>query len=381
MTSPPSLPFEPRSVPFDPSGPVDLAVVGAGPCGIAVGAAARQAGFSTLLIDKGPLCDSLVRYPPYMSFFSTPEKLEIEGLPFVTSGRNATRLEALTYYRRIAEYFRLPTQLYREVVEIRGAEGNFRLRTRTRSGKEEALLARRVVVATGGFHGPNLLEVPGEDLPKVSHHYTEAHPYWNQHVVVVGGGNSAVETSLELFRAGARVTLVHFLEDFDRGVKPWILPDIHSRLSDGEIRVRWRHRIREIRDESVLLEEVAPVLGMGQSSGLDVGKRPAELRAVEGSIEELPNDFVLALTGWTADPGLLLQVGVPVDEASGVPTHDPATMETPVPGVFIAGVLAAGHDANRIFIENGRWHGRAIVAALDEQRSAGDTFDRNPPGG
>jgi len=202
--------------------------------------------------------------------------------------------------------------------------------------------ARRVVVATGGFHGPNLLEVPGEELPKVSHHYTEAHPFWNQDVVVVGGGNSAVEASLELFRAGSRVTLVHFLADFDRGVKPWILPDIRNRVEKGEIGIRWRHRIREIRPGSVLLEEDSP-------------SRP---------VEELPNDFVLALTGWKADPGLLRQLGVPVDEVSGIPAHDPGTMETPVPGVFVAGVLAAGHDANRIFIENGRWHGRAIVAEL-----------------
>jgi thioredoxin reductase (NADPH) len=362
MTSPPTSPSPPPSPgPFetgtsalDPGVPVDLAVVGAGPCGIAAGAAARRAGLSSLLIDRGPLCASLVRYPPYMSFFSTPEKLEIEDLPFVTVGRNPTRLEALTYYRRVTEYFGLPTRLYRDVVEIQGGDGDFRLHLRTpsgrgagggsgeESGEGEWVRARRVVVATGGFHGPNLLEIPGEELPKVRHHYTEAHPYWNQDVVVVGGGNSAVEASLELFRAGSRVTLVHFLEDFDRGVKPWILPDIRNRVEKGEIGIRWRHRVREIRPGSVLLEEESP----------------------SQSEEELPNDFVLALTGWKADPGLLRQVGVPVDEASGIPAHDPDTMETRVPGVFIAGVLAAGHDANRIFIENGRWHGRAIVAAV-----------------
>ena len=376
--SPPSLhgpgPISPdgEPPPLDPGEPVDLAVVGAGPCGIAAGAAARQAGLSTLLIDRGPLCDSLVRYPPYMSFFSTPEKLEIEELPFVTVGRNPTRLEALTYYRRVTEYFGLPTRLYREVLGIRGEAGDFRLHLRARArdgtgeetGREEWVRARRVVVATGGFHGPNLLKVPGEELPKVSHHYTEAHPFWNQDVVVVGGGNSAVEASLELFRAGSRVTLVHFLEDFDRGVKPWILPDIRNRVEKGEIGIRWRHRLREIRPRSVLLEEVAPAPRSEEDSGRDAGKRPVELEGVAGSVEELPNDFVLALTGWKADPGLLLQMGVPVDEASGIPAHDPDTMETPVAGVFIAGVLAAGHDANRIFIENGRWHGRAIVAAV-----------------
>ena len=389
MTSPARLPspgpLEAGPGPLDPGEPVDLAVVGAGPCGIAAGAAARQSGLSTLLIDRGPLCDSLVRYPPYMSFFSTPEKLEIEDLPFVTVGRNPTRLEALTYYRRVTEYFGLPTRLYREVLGIRGGEGDFRLHLRAaddtgeENGREEWVRARRVVVATGGFHGPNLLEVPGEELPKVSHHYTEAHPYWNQDVVVVGGGNSAVEASLELFRAGSRVTLVHFLEDFDRGVKPWILPDIQNRVEKGEIGIRWRHRVREIRPRSVLLEEVAPARRTEEDSGTDAGKRPVALEGVEGSGEELPNDFVLALTGWKADPGLLLQMGVPVDEASGIPAHDPDTMETPVAGVFIAGVLAAGNDANQIFIENGRWHGRAIVAAIT-RRSEGVPGPRSPPG-
>jgi thioredoxin reductase (NADPH) len=338
-------PWPPASDP--PSGSWDLVVVGAGPCGIAAGAAARKAGLRALLVDRGPLCASLVRYPPYMAFFSTPERLEVEDLPFVTAGRNATRVEALNYYRRVAEYFRLPVRLYEEVLRIEGEEGAFRLRTRPMGGEEREVSTGRVIVATGGFHAANLLEVPGEDLPKVSHRYVEPHPYWNQDVLVVGGGNSAVEAALELFRVGARVTLVHFLDDLDRGVKPWVVPDIRSRLDKGEVAVRWRTRVREIRPRSVLLE-------------------PAE-----GEVEELPNDFVLALTGWRADPSLLREAGVPVDPESGVPAHDPETMETPVPGLFIAGVLAAGHDANRIFIENGRWHGRAIVEAVVRRSPAG----------
>ncbi len=321
--------------------PVELAVVGAGPCGIAVGAAARKAGHSALLLDRGPLCASLLRYPVYMQFFSTPEKLEIEDLPFVTAERNATRREALTYYRKVAEYFDLDCRLYTDVAAIEGAEGDFRIRTRDAAGREGVVRARRVVVATGGFHGPNLLGVPGEELPKVSHHYVEPHPYWRRQVLVVGGSNSAVEASLELFRSGARVTLCHFLGDFDRGVKPWVLPDIRNRVEKGEVAVRWGHRVVEIRPDSVVLR--------GEATG---------------ELETLPNDHVLALTGWKADPSLLRGLGVPVDEDTGVPAHDPETMETPVPGVFIAGVLAAGHDANRIFIENGRWHGRAIVRAI-----------------
>jgi len=336
---------------------VDLAVIGAGPCGIAVGAAARKAGLSTVLVDRGPLCAAIVGYPWYMQFFSTPEKLEIEGLPFVTAEKNATRREALTYYRRVAEYFELDTRLYEDVVAVEGESGDFRLRTR-RQGEahgedegdagERTIRAGSVVVATGGFHAPNLLGVPGEELPQVSHHYREPHPYWRRDVLVVGGSNSAVEASLELFRAGARVTLVHFLHDFDRGVKPWVLPDIRNRVEKGEVAVRWGHRVAEIAPGRVVLRDEAT-----------------------GGLETLPNDHVLALTGWRSDPGLLRSLSVEIDADSGVPAHDPATMETPVPGVFIAGVLAAGNDANRIFIENGRWHGRAIVQAIAGRAGGG----------
>lgn len=333
------------SSPENDSAVLDLAVIGAGPCGIAVGAAARRAGLSAVLVDRGPLCAAIVGYPWYMQFFSTPEKLEIEGLPFVTAEKNATRREALTYYRRVAEYFELDTRLYEDVLaveRVEGDEGGFRLRTRREGDPaERTIQARNVVVATGGFHAPNLLGVPGEELAKVSHHYREPHPYWRRDVLVVGGSNSAVEGSLELFRAGARVTLVHFLHDFDRGVKPWVLPDIRNRVEKGEVAVRWGHRVAEIAPGTVVLRDEA-----------------------SGSLETLPNDHVLALTGWRSDPALLRELSVPVDAETGVPAHDPDTMETPVPGVFIAGVLAAGNDANRIFIENGRWHGRSIVQAV-----------------
>jgi thioredoxin reductase (NADPH) len=324
---------------------LDLAIVGAGPCGIAAGAAAATAGLSSVLFDRGPLCASLVDYPPYLVFFSTSEKLEIEDVPFPTTTKNPTRLDALVYYRKVAEYFDLSTRLYEDVEGVERDGDGFLLRTRARSGREGTARARNLVVATGGFHEPNYLDVPGEDLPKVDHYYTEAHPFWRRDVVIVGGGNSAVESALELYRAGARVTLVHFLDDFDRGVKPWIVPDIRNRVDAGEVAIRWKTRVAEIRPESVLLREE------------DTGRT-----------EELPNDHVLALTGWKADPALLRSLGIPVDPDSGIPAHDPDTMETPVAGVFIAGVLAAGHDANKIFIENGRMHGGRIVRALAARR-------------
>ncbi len=298
-----------------------------------------------LLVDRGPLCASLVRYPPYLNFFSTAEKLEIEDVPFTSARPNPTRREALAYYRGVVRYFGLDVRTYHEVEALardtKGGSPSFRVRIRVDGGLRSEVRAGAVVFAIGGFHHPNMLGIPGETPPRVSHFYSEAHPYWNQDVLVVGGGNSAVEASLELFRTGARVTLVHFGKDLDGGVKPWLLPDIRNRFASGEIAVHWEHRL--------------VALGAGW----------ARLRAERThAIVDVPNDRVLALTGWRSDPALLRAVGVPVDEHTGIPAHDPETMETPVPGVFVAGVLAAGHDANRIFIENGREHGRRIIDHL-----------------
>jgi thioredoxin reductase (NADPH) len=317
---------------------LDIAVVGAGPCGIAVGAAARKASLDVALFERGPLCSTIVDYPPYVSFFSTPEKLEIEALPFVTRERNPTRREALAYYRGVVRYFGIDVRLYHEVTAIERNGTTFRLRVRTPDERDEVWAAKAVVVASGGFGYPNYLGIPGEDLPKVSHVYREAHPYWNQDVVVIGAGNSAVEAALELFRVGARVTMVHFKTDFDPGIKAWVIPDIRNRVEQREVAVRWGHRVVEIRPGVVRIQDEA-----------------------SGRTEDLRNDWVLALTGWRPDTTLLESTGVPVDPATGVPAHDGATMETPVQGLYVAGVMVAGLDANRIFIENGRAHGRVIV--------------------
>jgi thioredoxin reductase (NADPH) len=315
-------------------------VVGAGPCGIAVGAAAKAAGLSATLFDRGCLTSSLVSYPYYMTFFSTAERLEIGSVPFTIPDPKPTRREALAYYRRVVEHFDLDVRQYQEVTEVSGQDGDFRIRTRLRGGEERGVSARAVALATGSFAQPNLLAVPGEDLPKVLHQYREPYPFYDQDVMVVGGGNSAVEAALDLFRNGARVTLVHFLAAIDPGVKPWVVPDIQNRLEKGEICAYWEHRVAEIRNRSVVLA------------------RP------DGSQLEVANDWLLAMTGWRADDALLRSLGVTIDSASGVPAHDPTTMQTDVPGVFIAGVLAAGNDANKIFIENGREHGALIVDAL-----------------
>lgn len=328
----------------------DLLVVGAGPCGIAVGAAAKPAGLSCALFDKGCVASSIVGYPYYMTFFSTALLLEVGGVPFTIPDAKPTRREALAYYRRVVEHWQLDVRQYEEVVEVSGHEGEFTVRTRKASGAEATYHAAAVVVATGGFDRPNQLGVPGEQLAKVHHHYREPFPYYGQRVLVVGAGNSAVETALELFRNGARVSMVHFGDALDRGVKPWVLPDIKNRIEKGEIPMHWRRRVAEIRPESVLLRAES-----------------------DAALTEIGNDFVLAMTGWQADSTHLRHLGVTVDAATGIPKHDPSTMETNVAGVYLAGVIAAGHDANKIFIENGREHGARIVAHRTGTSPAGST--------
>ncbi len=324
---------------------VDIAVIGAGPCGISAGAAARAAGLKTVLFDKGCVTQSIVGYPYYMTFFSTAEKLEIAGVPFTIAEQKPTRREALAYYRRVVKEWQLDVRQYEEVRSVSRHDGGFTLRSRTADGREQVTEAEAVIVATGSFFQPNFLDVPGEDLPKVHHYYTEPFPYFDQDVLIVGAGNSAVEAALELYRSGARVSMVHFLHTIDRGVKPWVVPDITNRLERGEIPVYWRSRVAEVRPGSVVIRDE------------DTGES-----------RELDNDFVVAMTGWRSDPYLLRSLGVSIDEETGIPTHDISTMETDVPGVFIAGVLAAGNNANKIFIENGKHHGGLIVEALLARR-------------
>jgi len=332
---------------------LDLAVVGAGPCGIAVGAAASTAGLGATLYDKGCITNSLVDYPYYMTFFSTAQKLEIGNVPFTIADSKPTRREALGYYRRVVQYYGLDVRQYEEVTSVEGQKGDFLLHTRAQSGAEDTLRARALVVATGGFHEPNYLNVPGEDLQKVKHYYQEPFPFYDQDVLVVGAGNSSVESALETYRIGARVTMVHIFDEIDRGVKPWVVPDIRNRLEKGEIEVFWRHRILEIRPASVVLQNMDS----------------------EDTVE-IPNDWVLAMTGWVPDREFISGLGIDIDDETGIPSHDSDTMETNVPGIYIAGVLAAGYNANKIFIENGKLHGPKIIQSIvasEAARQAGST--------
>ena len=321
---------------------VDIAVVGAGPCGIAVGVAARERGLSCALFDRGAVTQAMMEHPTYTTYFSGPEKLEIADLPFTTAGDKPTRREALRYYRKVVAYFGLDVRQYEDVAAIEGEAGDFRLRTRRRDGSERVHRARAVVIATGYYDTPNRLGIPGEELPKVVHYFREPYPYFDQDVIVIGGGNSAADAALVTWREGARVTVVHLFEALDRGVKPWVRPDIDNRIAEGSIPALWKHRVVEIRWDEVVVES------------LDTGER-----------RTLPNDWVLAMTGYTPDPRLLRSLGVSIDPETGIPAFDPATMETDVPGVYIAGVLAAGYDANKIFIENGKLHGPIIAASVD----------------
>ncbi len=320
--------------------PFDILVIGAGPCGLGVGVAARQAGLSCALFDRGPVTSAICQYPTHMTFFSTSERLELGGVPFISPGDKPTRRDALRYYRRVVEVFELDVHQYEAVTEVTGRRGEFLVRTLRKDGDSAEYAARNLVVATGYLDTPRLMDIPGEDLPKVLHYYKEAAPFFRQDCVVIGAGNSSVDVALDLYRWGARVTLVHFADVLDPGVKPWILPDIENRLKKGEIGVRWRTRVAEITPRSVILRHED-----------------------SGEVEELPNDWVFAMTGYVPDPTLLQHLGVAINPVTGIPAHDPATMESAVPGVFIAGVLAAGYDANKIFIENGREHGPAICGA------------------
>jgi thioredoxin reductase (NADPH) len=314
----------------------DIAVVGAGPCGIGVGVAAREADLSCVLFDKESVVSAITRYPTHMTFFSTAEKLELGRVPFISQSDKPTRREALRYYQRIVREFDLDVHQYETVIAVSGLSGRFILETMHMDGSTSAYQARNVVVATGYLDTPCLLGIPGEDHPHVTHYYTEGARFFNEDCVVIGAGNSAVDVALDLFRWGARVTLVHFADKLDPGVKPWILPDISNRINSGEIKARWNARVIEIKRSTVVL-------------------------ATKDTTEELHADFVFAMTGYKPDPTLLQSLGGEVDPETGIPDYDPATMETNVRGVFVAGVIAAGCNANKIFIENGRDHGPSIV--------------------
>ena len=318
---------------------IDVAIVGAGPCGLAAAISVRRAGLDALVFDAECVVSSITQYPTYATFFSTAEKLSLGGLPFVTTGEKPSRRDALAYYRTVVRYFEIPVRQYERVTRVERKADAFVVRT-TRRGSEHETEARAVIVATGYWGSPNRLGIPGESLPHVTHAYREGHYAFQQNAVVVGGGNSAAEAALDLWRAGARVTLVHFGPTFDKKIKPWVLPDFTNRVAEGSINAIWNNRVVEI------------------------GPEVMTLRSTDNVVTTLPADHVFLMTGFAPSVDLLKQIGVTIDPATGIPTHDRQTLETNVAGVFIAGVVIAGYDANKVFIENGRFHGDQIVARL-----------------
>jgi thioredoxin reductase (NADPH) len=323
---------------------VDLLVVGGGPCGLAAAISAQRAGLTTLVLEAEAVVSTIAHYPTYVRFFSTAEKLSLGDVPFVVAAEKPARLDALAYYRAIVRHFAIPLRQYERVTRIERKNGGFVVHSTPRGDAERTTDASAVVIATGYFGSPNRLGVPGEELPHVTHVYREGHEAFDQDVVVVGGGNSAAEAALDLWRSGARVTLTHFGPTFDKKIKPWVLPDFTNRVKEGSIAVRWSARVKRIEPSAVWL-----TTGFGD--------------------ECLPARFIYVMTGFAPNMALLRDLGVPIDATTGIPQHDSATLETSVPGVFIAGVVVAGYDANKVFIENGRYHGDRIVARLIGQRA------------
>jgi thioredoxin reductase (NADPH) len=322
---------------------VDLLVIGAGPTGLACAIEAQRAGFTVLLVDKGCLCNSLFHYPANMTFFTTPELLEIGNIPFSSPNQKPNRSEALEYYRKVAEHYVLDVRQYETVERVTGSDGRFLVHTVDRFGRTLEHRARKLVVATGYYDLPNYLGIPGEDLNKVRHYYDEPHPFFDLDVVVIGGKNSAAIAALDLWRHGARVTLVHRGAEMHRHVKYWILPDINNRIKNGEIAAYFSSTVTNISEDEVTLA------------------------TPQGPLT-LPNHFVFALTGYHPDFDFIERLGVRLDEENDrVPVCDPSTLESNVPGIYLAGVIVAGERTNEIFIENGRFHGQLIAEALREK--------------
>ncbi|MPZ17919.1 MAG: YpdA family putative bacillithiol disulfide reductase [Luteitalea sp.] len=324
----------------------DIVVVGAGPAGLATAIAAKQRGLSALVLEKDVLVNTLLHFPVNMIYFTTPELMEIGGLPFVTPYEKPTRVEALRYYRRAVETYDLAIQYNERVTAVvrAGNDGDvpFAVRTETPEGRIHEYAGRFVVIATGAFDLPNMMGVPGEELPHVSHYYTEAHPYFKKRVAIVGGANSAADAALDLYRSGADVTLVHRGQSFSDSLKYWVRPDLENRIKDGAIKARLGARLIEIRPKEVLIED---------GSGPHV----------------LPADVVLLLTGYRSDTTLFAAAGVEFDPETSVPVFDAETFETNVPGVFLAGAVITGRNSGKIFIENGRFHGAQVVRIIHDR--------------
>ena len=317
----------------------DLLVVGAGPTGMACAIEAQKAGLRVVMVDKGCVCNSLFHYPSHMTFFTTPELLEIGDIPFPSPNAKPNRNEALQYYRHVAAYYKLDVRQYHRVDTVTGADGNFNVHLVDRFGRAGGIKARKLAIAIGYYDRPNYLHIPGESLSKVHHYYFDPHPYFATDVLVIGGKNSAAIAALELWRSGARVTLVHRDAEIHDHVKYWIRPDIENRIKNRDVKAYFRSEVVEITPDSVIIQ------------------------TPQGR-ETVKNDFVFAMTGYHPDFEFLEALGISLEGEDRLPVCNQETLESNVPGIYLAGVIVAGARTSEIFIENGRHHGRQIAAAL-----------------
>jgi thioredoxin reductase (NADPH) len=326
----------------------DVTIIGAGPAGLAAAIAAKRVGLDYSIVEKGVLVNSIYKFPVNMIFFTTPELLEIGGLPLVSPFEKPTRLEALRYYRRVVDTYELAIEFGEHVVDVeresapahsRETGDVFALETRSEKGVRRIRHSRNVIFAIGYFDHPNFIGVPGESLPHVAHYYNESHGFYRKNVVIVGGGNSAAETALELYRSGANVTLVHRHPQLKPSIKYWVRPDIENRIKEGSVKGLLNTRVVEIQPTQVIVEQ-------------------------DGAKMQIPADAVFLLTGYHPDCDLYRRAGIRLHRDTMSPEFNAETFETNVPGIFLAGGAICGKDTSNIFIENGRFHGEAIIKTI-----------------
>ncbi|WP_342463184.1 YpdA family putative bacillithiol disulfide reductase [Ureibacillus sp. FSL K6-8385] len=319
---------------------VDAIIVGGGPCGLSAAIELQKIGLKPVVIEKGNIVNALYHFPTHQTFYSTSDRLTIGDVPFITEQRKPTRNQALAYYREVVKLKNIHVNRFEKVLSVEKRPDGLFVVESDKAQYETPY----VVLATGYYDHPNYMDVPGEDLPKVFHYFKEAHPYFDTDVLVVGGKNSAVDAAMELQKAGARVTVAYRGSDFSPSIKPWILPEFQSLIRNGYVTMLFNTTVKEIREKEVVLN-------------------------IEGKETVIKNDFVFAMTGYHPDHEFIRKMGVTIDDETGRPTYDPDTMESNIENLFIAGVLAAGNNANEIFIENGRFHGAYIAKAIEKKRN------------
>lgn len=314
----------------------EIIIIGGGPCGMSCAIELQGKGYQPLIIEKGNIANTIYHFPTHQTFFSSSNRLEIGGMPFINERQKPVRIQALAYYREVAKRMDLRVHAFEKVEHVAKKEGLFSITTKNQTGDQQQYTAEHVVIATGYYDQPNYMNIPGENLKKVSHYFKEGHPYYDKDVVIIGGKNSAVDAALELHNAGANITVLYRGSTYSKSIKPWILPDFASLVRKEIVQMEFNATITKITETEVFYE-------------------------VNGTEHRVKNDFVFAMTGYRPDVTLLQNAGVIIDEITGKPLYNEHTLETNISNLYVAGVVASGNDNNAIFIENGRFHGGAIA--------------------